>query len=111
MGRLMRYASLLSPVRHYFDFDSQMLFKGTGVADVWPDIIGIFTPAWPCSLFRSVALRDSPPDLSPGGVALREGRPTWRAVDEARQCTMEIHAPGASSAEEHSTARGSAVAE
>jgi ABC-2 type transport system permease protein len=43
MGPLMRYASLLSPVRHYVDFGYQVLFKGNGVADVWPDIVGILT--------------------------------------------------------------------
>ncbi len=37
----MRYASLLSPVRHYVDFGYQVLFKGNGLADVWPDIAGI----------------------------------------------------------------------
>jgi ABC-2 type transport system permease protein len=43
MGPLMRYASLLSPVRHYVDFGYQVLFKGNGMADVWPDVLGILT--------------------------------------------------------------------
>jgi ABC-2 type transport system permease protein len=41
LGSLMRYASLLSPARHYVDFGYQVLFKGNGLADVWPDIAGI----------------------------------------------------------------------
>jgi ABC-2 type transport system permease protein len=41
MGPIMRYASLLSPVRHYVDFGYQVLFKGNGLAYVWPDIAGI----------------------------------------------------------------------
>jgi ABC-2 type transport system permease protein len=41
MGPVMRYASLLSPVRHYVDFGYQVLFKGNGLTDVWPDIVGI----------------------------------------------------------------------
>jgi ABC-2 type transport system permease protein len=41
MGVLMRYGSLLSPVRHYVDFGYQVLFKGNGLAYVWPDIVGI----------------------------------------------------------------------
>jgi len=41
MGAFMRYASLVSPVRHYVDFGYQVLFKGNGVAYVWPDIVGI----------------------------------------------------------------------
>ena len=34
MGPLMRYASLVSPVRHYVDFGYQVLFKGNGLAYV-----------------------------------------------------------------------------
>jgi ABC-2 type transport system permease protein len=41
MGPLLRYASLASPVRHYVDFGYQVLFKGNGLADVWPDLVGI----------------------------------------------------------------------
>jgi ABC-2 type transport system permease protein len=41
MGPFMRYASLLSPVRHYVDFGYQVLFKGNGLAYVWPDVLGI----------------------------------------------------------------------
>jgi ABC-2 type transport system permease protein len=41
MGPLMRYASLLSPMRHYVDFGYQVLFKGNGWAYVWPDVVGI----------------------------------------------------------------------
>ncbi len=41
MGPLMRYGGLLSPVRHYVDLGYQVLFKGNGLADVWPDIAGI----------------------------------------------------------------------
>jgi ABC-2 type transport system permease protein len=41
MGPLLRYASLASPVRHYVDFGYQVLFKGNGLADVWPDVVGI----------------------------------------------------------------------
>jgi ABC-2 type transport system permease protein len=41
MGPFMRYASLASPVRHYVDFGYQVLFKGNGLAYVWPEIVGI----------------------------------------------------------------------
>ena len=41
MGPFMRYASLVSPVRHYVDFGYQVLFKGNGLAYVWPDVLGI----------------------------------------------------------------------
>ena len=41
MGPFMRYASLLSPVRHYVDFGYQVLFKENGLAYVWPDVAGI----------------------------------------------------------------------
>jgi ABC-2 type transport system permease protein len=40
-GSLMRAASLLSPVRYYVDFGYQVLFKGNGIAYVWPDVLGI----------------------------------------------------------------------
>jgi len=41
MGPFLRYAGLLSPVRHYVDFGYQVLFKGNGLAYVWPDVVGI----------------------------------------------------------------------
>jgi ABC-2 type transport system permease protein len=41
MGPLLRYGGLLSPVRHYVDLGYQVLFKGNGLAEVWPDIAGI----------------------------------------------------------------------
>ena len=41
MGPLVRYGGLLSPVRHYIDLGYQVLFKGNGLADVWPEIVGI----------------------------------------------------------------------
>ena len=41
MGPLVRYGGLLSPVRHYIDLGYQVLFKGNGLSDVWPDIAGI----------------------------------------------------------------------
>jgi ABC-2 type transport system permease protein len=41
MGPVMRYAGLVSPVRHYVDFGYQVLFKGNGLADVWPDVLGV----------------------------------------------------------------------
>jgi ABC-2 type transport system permease protein len=41
MSPVMRYAGLLSPVRHYVDFGYQVLFKGNGLAYVWPDIVGM----------------------------------------------------------------------
>ena len=41
MGPLMRYGGLLSPVRHYVDLGYQVLFKGNGLTEVWPDIAGI----------------------------------------------------------------------
>jgi ABC-2 type transport system permease protein len=40
-GTLMRTFSLLSPVRYYVDFGYQVIFKGNGLADVWPDVAGI----------------------------------------------------------------------
>ena len=41
-GAAMRYAGLLSPVRHYVDFGYQVLFKGNGIRDVWPQMGWIF---------------------------------------------------------------------
>ncbi len=41
MSAAMRYAGLLSPVRHYVDFGYQVLFKGNGLAYVWPQIASI----------------------------------------------------------------------
>jgi ABC-2 type transport system permease protein len=41
MGPAMRYAGLVSPVRHYVDFGYQVLFKGNGLAYVWPQVAGI----------------------------------------------------------------------
>ena len=41
MSPLMRYAGLLSPVRHYVDFGYQVLFKGNGLGYVWPDVVGM----------------------------------------------------------------------
>jgi ABC-2 type transport system permease protein len=41
MGVMMRYAGLLSPVRHYVDFGYQLLFKGNGLAYVWPQVAAI----------------------------------------------------------------------
>jgi ABC-2 type transport system permease protein len=41
MSPLMRYAGLLSPVRHYVDCGYQVLFKGNGLAYVWPDVVGM----------------------------------------------------------------------
>ena len=40
-GAFMRAFSLLSPVRYYVDFGYQVLFKGNGLAYVWPDVTGI----------------------------------------------------------------------
>ena len=40
-GAAMRVFSLLSPVRYYVDFGYQVLFKGNGIAYVWPDVAGI----------------------------------------------------------------------
>ena len=41
MSTWMRYASLVSPMRYYLDFGYQVLFKGNGLAQVWPDVVGI----------------------------------------------------------------------
>ena len=40
-GAFMRAVSVLSPVRYYVDFGYQVLFKGNGLAHVWPDVAGI----------------------------------------------------------------------
>lgn len=40
-GLVMRWAGLVSPVRHYVDFGYQVLFKGNGLAYVWHDILGM----------------------------------------------------------------------
>lgn len=42
-GEIMRTLSLLSPMRHYVDFGYQVLFKGNGLAYVWPDVVGVLT--------------------------------------------------------------------
>ncbi|WP_427551899.1 ABC transporter permease (plasmid) [Methylomonas sp. MS20] len=41
MAPWVQYLSLLSPLRYYFDFSYQVLFKGNGLAYVWHDIFGI----------------------------------------------------------------------
>ena len=41
MDVAMRYAGLLSPVHHYVDFGYQVLFKGNGLAYVWPQVTWI----------------------------------------------------------------------
>jgi ABC-2 type transport system permease protein len=41
MGVAMRYAARLSPVHHYVDFGYQLLFKGNGLAYVWPQVAWI----------------------------------------------------------------------
>ncbi len=41
MSPMMSYASLLSPMRYYMDFGYQVIFKGNGIAYVWPDVLGI----------------------------------------------------------------------
>jgi len=41
MAPWMRYATLVSPMRYYIDFGYQVLFKGNGLAYVWPDIVGM----------------------------------------------------------------------
>jgi ABC-2 type transport system permease protein len=41
MGPWMRWIGLVSPVRHYVDFGYQVLFKGNGLAHVWPEVAGI----------------------------------------------------------------------
>jgi ABC-2 type transport system permease protein len=37
----LRYLSLISPMRYYIDFGYQVLFKGNGLAYVWPDVVGM----------------------------------------------------------------------
>jgi ABC-2 type transport system permease protein len=37
----LRYLSLISPMRYYIDFGYQVLFKGNGLAYVWPDLVGM----------------------------------------------------------------------
>jgi ABC-2 type transport system permease protein len=41
MQPVLRYASLASPMRHYVDFGYQVLFKGNGLAYVWPEVLAI----------------------------------------------------------------------
>ena len=41
MSPWMQWASLLSPMRYFIDFGYSVLFKGNGLAYVWPDIIGV----------------------------------------------------------------------
>ena len=41
MSRWMQWASLISPMRYFIDFGYNVLFKGNGLAYVWPDIIGV----------------------------------------------------------------------
>ena len=40
-GVFMRTVGLLSPVRHFVDFGYQVLFKGNGLAYVWPQVTAI----------------------------------------------------------------------
>lgn len=41
MQPLMRYLSLVSPMRYFIDFGYSVLFKGNGIKYVWQDILGI----------------------------------------------------------------------
>ncbi|WP_028842481.1 ABC transporter permease [Thermodesulfovibrio yellowstonii] len=41
MQPLMRYLSLISPMRYFIDFGYSVLFKGNGIKYVWHDILGI----------------------------------------------------------------------
>ncbi len=41
MQPLMRYLSLISPMRYFIDFGYSVLFKGNGIKYVWDDILGI----------------------------------------------------------------------
>jgi len=41
MQPLMRYLSLISPMRYFIDFGYSVLFKGNGIKYVWHDIVGI----------------------------------------------------------------------
>lgn len=43
MHPIMRYLSLLSPMRYFIDFGYSVLFKGNGLKYVWHDIVGIIT--------------------------------------------------------------------
>jgi len=49
MAPWMRYGTLLSPMRYYMDFGYQVLFKGSELTDIWPDILGII--AWGAVMF------------------------------------------------------------
>ncbi len=62
MAPWMRWASLVSPMRHYIDFGSQVLFKGNGLADVWTDVVGIVVIGlamfgWSVARFRQLVRR------------------------------------------------------
>jgi ABC-2 type transport system permease protein len=41
MHPIMRYLSLISPMRYFIDFGYSVLFKGNGIRNVWDDILGI----------------------------------------------------------------------
>ncbi|MCS7163499.1 MAG: ABC transporter permease [Thermodesulfovibrio sp.] len=41
MHPMMRYLSLISPMRYFIDFGYSVLFKGNGIRYVWHDIVGI----------------------------------------------------------------------
>lgn len=41
MQPVMRYLSLISPMRYFIDFGYSVLFKGNGIKYVWHDIVGI----------------------------------------------------------------------
>ncbi|MCX8030663.1 MAG: ABC transporter permease, partial [Thermodesulfovibrionales bacterium] len=41
MHPIMRYLSLISPMRYFIDFGYSVLFKGNGIEYVWHDIVGI----------------------------------------------------------------------
>lgn len=43
MAPWMRYLTLISPMRYYIDFGYGVLFKGNGLAIVWPDLLGILS--------------------------------------------------------------------
>jgi ABC-2 type transport system permease protein len=41
MQTIMRYLSLISPMRYFIDFGYSVLFKGSGIKYVWDDVLGI----------------------------------------------------------------------
>lgn len=59
MHPLIKYVSLLSPMRHYLNFGYGVLLKGIGLEYVWKDTLGIFLIGISLLIFSALRFRKS----------------------------------------------------